>query len=177
MRRVPCVMCHESHVMCHQSCVTCHMSCVTCHMSTKNLKKLKKNIYTSEIIGQSGGASWWMVCYQRGLPRLVLLAASQMWLQKNLSGWKHVFSVSTSVQPCWMEEGWIDWGFMIPSWRKRRWHKFQFSEVRCPGNHFSCENHLKEISEIQFSLSGFKDCLVNLVGVRLLVDLDLSCLI
>ena len=78
--------------------------------------------------------------------------ASQMWLQKNLSGWKHVFSVSTSVQPCWMEEGWIDWGFRIPSWRKRRWHKYQFSEVKCQGNHFFCENHLKEISEIQFSL-------------------------
>ena len=22
------------------------------------------------LIGQSGGASWWRVCYQRGLPRL-----------------------------------------------------------------------------------------------------------
>ena len=24
-------------------------------------------------IGQSGGASWWRVCYQRGLPRLVFM--------------------------------------------------------------------------------------------------------
>ena len=24
-------------------------------------------------MGQSGGASWWRVCYQRGLPRLVFL--------------------------------------------------------------------------------------------------------
>ena len=28
-------------------------------------------IYISEKIGQSGGASRWRVCYQRGLPRLV----------------------------------------------------------------------------------------------------------
>ena len=33
--------------------------------------KMKKNIYPSEKIGQSGGASLWRVCYQRGLPRLV----------------------------------------------------------------------------------------------------------
>ena len=33
----------------------------------------KKNqfFYTTKNIGQSGGASQWRVCYQRGLPRLV----------------------------------------------------------------------------------------------------------
>ena len=49
--------------MCHVSRVTCHMSHVTCkkHIKTKNNNKL-----------QSGGASRSRVCYQRGLPRLVL---------------------------------------------------------------------------------------------------------
>ena len=42
--------------------VTCHVSPVTCHVSFKK-------------IGQSGGASRWRVCYQRGLPRLVFKAA------------------------------------------------------------------------------------------------------
>ena len=37
------------------SCVTCPMSHVKCHMSHVTC----------------GGASWLMVCYQRGLPRLV----------------------------------------------------------------------------------------------------------
>ena len=44
-----------SRVTCPLSPVTCHMSPVTC----------PKNI------GQSGGASRWRVCYQRGLTRLV----------------------------------------------------------------------------------------------------------
>ena len=39
--------------MWHMSCVTCYVSRVTC------------------FFGQSGGASRWSVCYQRGLPRLV----------------------------------------------------------------------------------------------------------
>ena len=50
------------------------MSRVTCHMS-KNLVYIffieKKKMSPSEKIGKSGGASWWMVCYQQGLLRLV----------------------------------------------------------------------------------------------------------
>ena len=80
------VMCHVSRVTCHVSHVTCHMSHVTCHLShvkifvltffiiiiTRNIyilffNPLKKNL-------QSGGASRWRVCYQRGLPRLVCYA-------------------------------------------------------------------------------------------------------
>ena len=50
-------------VTCHMSCVVCHVSCFRCHMSQiKN--KLTKII---------GGATCWMVCYQRGIPRLVLI--------------------------------------------------------------------------------------------------------
>ena len=45
------------------SSVICHMSPVTCHLS-QHFFYLKK-------IGQSGGASQWRFCYQRGLPRLV----------------------------------------------------------------------------------------------------------
>ena len=55
--------CHVSCVMCHMSRVMCHMSQVTCHMSF---------FYFYFFFGQSGEAYWWRVCYQRGLPRLVL---------------------------------------------------------------------------------------------------------
>ena len=61
--------------------VTCHVSPVTCHMSHVNfffyIKKTQKKI-PSEKIGQSGGASRWRVCYQRGLPRLVFLGIGAM---------------------------------------------------------------------------------------------------
>ena len=70
---VSCVMCHVSHVTCHVSHVTCHLSRVICHMSTFCFTFLQKKekFNPSEKIGQSGGVSWWRVCYQRGLPRLV----------------------------------------------------------------------------------------------------------
>ena len=48
-----------SHITYHVTHITCHMACVTCH-------------FIFFFSGQSGGASWWRVCYQRGLPRLVL---------------------------------------------------------------------------------------------------------
>ena len=57
-------MCHVSCVMCHVSRVTCHMSPVTCHLS---------HVTCHKKIGQSGEASRWRVCYQRGLPRLVFM--------------------------------------------------------------------------------------------------------
>ena len=59
-------MCHVSCVMCHVSHVTCHVSPVTCHIFNPTTK-----FYTTKKVGQSGGASRWRVCYQRGLPRLV----------------------------------------------------------------------------------------------------------
>ena len=55
-----------SRVTCHMSHVMCHMSYVTC--LKKKEKKRKK--------GQSGGASRSRVCYQGGLPRLVLIVVS-----------------------------------------------------------------------------------------------------
>ena len=62
---VTCDRWHVSHVMCHVSRVTCRMSCVRCNN--------KKN-------GQSGGASWSRVCYQRSLPHLVLIRKPwQVW--------------------------------------------------------------------------------------------------
>ena len=61
------VTCHMSHVMCHMSCVTCHVSHVMCHMSCVTC-----NFFLSLFFGQAGEACRWRVCYQRGLPRLVL---------------------------------------------------------------------------------------------------------
>ena len=56
------VTCQVSRVTCHVSHVMCHVSLVTCHMSHVTLF----------FFGQSGEAYCWRVCYQRGLPRLVL---------------------------------------------------------------------------------------------------------
>ena len=58
---VSCVMCHMSHVTCHVS-----------HITSKFFFHLKKKL-SLKIIGPSGGTSWWRVCYQRGLPRLVYI--------------------------------------------------------------------------------------------------------
>ena len=55
-------MCHIACVMCHMSCITYHVSHVMSHMSKKEEEEEK---------GYIGGASWWRVCYQRGLPCLV----------------------------------------------------------------------------------------------------------
>ena len=56
--------------------VTCHVSRITCQMSEKNyiffLLKKKYIYYPLEKNGQSGGASRLSVCYELGLPRLVL---------------------------------------------------------------------------------------------------------
>ena len=53
--------------MCHMSRVTCHMSCVFFYF----------------VFGQSGGASQWRVCYQRGLPSLVFIL-TWFWFTKVL---------------------------------------------------------------------------------------------
>ena len=57
-------MCNMSGVTCHMSGVRCHMTGVTCQVSG----------VTTFFFLQSGRASWWRVCYQRGLPRLVASA-------------------------------------------------------------------------------------------------------
>ena len=57
-----CVMCEMSLVICHMLCVMYHMLRLTINMSCVFL------IYFL----QCGGASWWRVCYQRGLPHLVI---------------------------------------------------------------------------------------------------------
>ena len=49
-----------SQVMCHVSRVTYHVSRVTCH------------VFFVVVFLQIGEAYWWRVCYQPGLPRLVL---------------------------------------------------------------------------------------------------------
>ena len=59
-----------SRVTCHMSCVTCHMSHVACHIS-KKIYSYFLFVFLYSFFRQGGGASWWRVCYQRGLPRLV----------------------------------------------------------------------------------------------------------
>ena len=55
-----------SHVMCHMSYGMCQVAKVMCH----NFFSYFNFLF---IFLQSGGASRWRVCYQRGLPRLVFL--------------------------------------------------------------------------------------------------------
>ena len=66
-----CVICHVSCVTCHLSHVTCHVSHVTCHKIFVVQNFLLLFIYiiffTLKQIRQSGRASWWRVCYPRGL--------------------------------------------------------------------------------------------------------------
>ena len=54
--------CHVSRVSCQVSGVRCQVSGVTCHF-----------FLFLYFFWQIGGASRWRVCYQRGLPRLVLI--------------------------------------------------------------------------------------------------------
>ena len=51
--------------MCHVSCVMCHVSAVTGHLSP-----VRYHIFF--FFFQIVGAHWWRVCYQQGLPRLVV---------------------------------------------------------------------------------------------------------
>ena len=56
------------------------------------MKNIYIYIYPSEKIGQIGGASRWRVCYQRGLPRLVLI---QIWPGNSLD-----FPFSVTIFVC-----------------------------------------------------------------------------
>ena len=60
---------HVSHVRCHMSRVMCQVSRVRCHVSHFFLFLL----FFLFFFLKSGWTSQWMVCYQRGLPRLVYL--------------------------------------------------------------------------------------------------------
>ena len=92
------------------SCVMCHVSRVTCRMSKnfflhdfikKKIKLNKKKYLLLEKNGQSGGASWWRVCYQRGLPRLVygktvLSSSGDVWKSRTIQN--HYFYSESSLK-------------------------------------------------------------------------------
>ena len=63
---ITCVTCQVSPVRCYMSYVTCQVSPVACHVSGVTCL-----FFCSLFFGQSGEASRWRVCYQRGLPQLV----------------------------------------------------------------------------------------------------------
>ena len=69
-----------SHVTYHMSCVTCDLSHVTCFLLL--FVFLIKNICPSEKNGQTFGASWLRVCYQRGLLNLVFFFSFSFLNQK-----------------------------------------------------------------------------------------------
>ena len=66
----PSVMCHMSSGTCLVSRVTCHMSHVRCHML--HIILYKKKFCIKKNKNKNAGACQWRVCYQRGLPCLVL---------------------------------------------------------------------------------------------------------
>ena len=129
-------MCHVSCVICHMSPVMCHLSHVTCDLShgifflyikTKIYIYIYIYIfYPSEKIGQSGGASWWRVSYQRGLPRLVFFLKSMLWWLEKVS-----------FQTAWVFPGY--WTYLIV----RHWAHFRpFYKVP--------EENLMPLSQIRF---------------------------
>ena len=67
----PCVMCHLQRVTCHLSLVTCHLLHFTCHLSYLTFFQYIF-LFIKKKIWQICWASWWRVCYQRGLARLVI---------------------------------------------------------------------------------------------------------
>ena len=81
-QNVSCVMCHLSHVTCHVSHVTCHILFF---------------YFYFYFLWQSGKVYWWRVCYQRGLPRLVILARASVHglLHLRTSRW-----LPLSCEPC-----------------------------------------------------------------------------
>ena len=78
-----------SRVMCHMSRVTCHMSHVTCHTS--------HFFYYLFFFGQSGEAYRWRVCYQRGLPRLVLVSISFTLFFKSADQFDSIVSMEANI--------------------------------------------------------------------------------
>ena len=71
--------------MCRLSCVTRLVSHVTCHMS----------FFLFFFCGQRFEVYWWRVCYQRGLPRLVLVFLGQKHKRKeyNLAKMTNVWTI------------------------------------------------------------------------------------
>ena len=57
---------------CHLSCVMCQVSRARCNMSGV-MSKVSHNMSHFFLFLQSVGADWWRVCYQWGLPCLVLV--------------------------------------------------------------------------------------------------------
>ena len=60
-RHLSCIRCHISCVICHMSCVICHLSHVMCHVFFHLL------LFSNKVVKLVS-----IVCYQRGLPRLVI---------------------------------------------------------------------------------------------------------
>ena len=77
-------MCHMSYGTCHMPRIRCHMSCVICHVSC------------AIFFWQFGGASHCRVCYQRGLPRLVLSYLNNKEFQR--LGFKFTFTRKSPMQ-------------------------------------------------------------------------------
>ena len=64
---LPPTICHMSGVRCQVSGVRCQVSGIRCQASDFFFFFLL--FFLLFFIGQSGEASWWRVCYHRGLPR------------------------------------------------------------------------------------------------------------
>ena len=81
----------------YMSGVTCHMSGVTCHVShvTFHLSHVRFLLFI--FFGRSGEAYLWRVCYQRGLPRLVLRETATVLTLHNRS--KSVLVLAHSCVP------------------------------------------------------------------------------
>ena len=88
-----------SHVRCHMSGVRCQVSLVTCQIF--------------------GGASWWRVCYQRGLSRLVFLNPFPYSLNHN-----DVFRTITA------KPGMLKIQAIQLLWRRKKIYSFTFRPIK-----------------------------------------------
>ena len=107
--------------MCHVSRVTYHVSCVTCHVSP---------VMCQHIFLQSGGASWWRVCYQWGLPHQVLIDSliHSVTYSSKYSSTKLYSKTARAMELTFLEKVYLPPHDMC-----------QVSHVRCHVSHVTCD--------------------------------------
>ena len=95
---------------CHMSCVICHVSLVTCHVWGVKCQVSGVTCIFSFFYFLSVRASWWRVCYQWGLPRLV----SREWKTKRCSFISEFF-LDIFDRRCKSESVWY-YEYMLPNY-------------------------------------------------------------
>ena len=102
-------MWHVSHITGHLSPVTCPLSPVSCKINTFFIKKkIRMPFLSFKKNGQRGEASWWRVCYQRILSRLVSLLRQKRLSKEMIFQWTDLVMCSWrgTWRGRWLNEAW-----------------------------------------------------------------------